>query len=49
MFAHILGTVEDRYRKCISEVVRIANIIIFNPFTPELKKCILPTFQKAIV
>ena len=21
----------------------------FNPFTPELKKCILPTFQKAIV
>ena len=20
-----------------------------NPFTPELKKCILPTFQKAIV
>ena len=22
---------------------------LFNPFTPELKKCILPTFQKAIV
>ena len=24
-------------------------IISVNPFTPELKKCILPTFQKAIV
>ena len=23
--------------------------LMFNPFTPELKKCILPTFQKAIV
>ena len=23
--------------------------VIVNPFTPELKKCILPTFQKAIV
>ena len=22
---------------------------LVNPFTPELKKCILPTFQKAIV
>ena len=25
------------------------NSYIINPFTPELKKCILPTFQKAIV
>ena len=23
--------------------------LCLNPFTPELKKCILPTFQKAIV
>ena len=29
--------------------VRLTEIEEFNPFTPELKKCILPTFQKAIV
>ena len=25
------------------------HLVLLNPFTPELKKCILPTFQKAIV
>ena len=28
---------------------RHRTILQVNPFTPELKKCILPTFQKAIV
>ena len=26
-----------------------AYVYTINPFTPELKKCILPTFQEAIV
>ena len=28
---------------------RVRGGVMINPFTPELKKCILPTFQKAIV
>ena len=34
--------------------IKVHNMLLLrllgiNPFTPELKKCILPTFQKAIV
>ena len=31
-----------------SNIVGVVNELV-NPFTPELKKCILPTFQKVIV
>ena len=26
-----------------------SDLLMFNPLTPELRKCILPTFQKATV
>ena len=37
------------YQLCVSYMVQFIVGSSLNPFTPELKKCILPTFQKAIV